>query len=181
MDDKYSVIVTYKSGIKAKFDMSYTDIVNWLQAYRHNTKFIYFSGDTTYGISPSEVADFKVTGRFTEIFQQVTSTQSPIEIETETPVPMLLARPMDDYLDVNRYEIECKHCNDPYKIELEPLLTKSFCRKCNAIVFTDTKVGLKEDDEGLYWEMTNNRFVDRYDARATINELREYKRTKIDR
>ncbi|WP_145142174.1 hypothetical protein [Paenibacillus sp. Y412MC10] len=192
MTEDKVLIVTYSSGVKASFNITQADADNWIAAYKYGTKFVCCSGKETIGISPKLVADFRISGRMTELYPTV-QARKPVEPDAEQepelepkpepepkqeevpgePVTELMGRPMDDYLEVDRYEINCK-CGFRGTRYFSPLSTRSVCPTCGQVTFTDTSAGLKEDKDGLYWEMVNTRYVDRTKMWEDINKLRDY-------
>ena len=140
-DNNALSIMTYtlNSGIKSTVPLSNEMIMDWIECYKNNKKYIVNIGNETFGLNPSLVADWKVHNKYSEYRKHVECTFSTELNEAYNDAQVVV-------------RVECK-CGTKYTT----ITTKRktwFCSKCKAEVFIiDDK--LHDTNKGKGYIMSN--------------------------
>lgn len=153
LDEKlYIMTYTLNSGVKGTAPLSNKQILDWLDCYKSNIKFITSIGNEFFGLNPALVADFKVhneTNKFQQISNEPEKNQEILESLSE-------AYKQNEFI----MKINCK-CGTVYTTTSQYPVTKWYCSKCKEIVFLDKKKGKVPTDKGEAAYLTNKYFVER--------------------
>ena len=149
-DTLYIMTYTLSSGIRGTVPLCNKQIVQWLQCYKENERFLTEIGKEFFGLNPLLVADFKVQNHLSDhqpsllpIYQRESETLREAYKTTEVLI-----------------KIDCK-CGTSYVTESPYRRTKWYCTKCKEIVFFDHKKGMIETTRGDAYYMTNKYYVSR--------------------
>ncbi|WP_440110497.1 hypothetical protein [Paenibacillus sp. QZ-Y1] len=150
-DTLYIMTYTLNSGIKGTVPLSNKQIIEWLDCYRNEKRFVTEIGKEFFGLNAGLVADFKVQNHLSDYQQTIMPTQQQDNLER-----LSSAYKSTEIL----MKIDCK-CGTAYVTESPYKRTKWYCTKCKEILFLDAKKGMVETSRGDAYYMTNKYFVSR--------------------
>ncbi|TKJ87189.1 hypothetical protein PaeCFBP13512_18375 [Paenibacillus sp. CFBP13512] len=150
MESKICLEYRLNSGIKKDVYLTKEQLVEWMQCYKTNTRFVVQIDKDVHGISPHLVATFEIKSTYLE----KSELQLLLNSETEE---------MEEMIEPEKcvFYITCS-CGANYYRYHEIDRRHLMCLVCRQKqIFADYSVGVVEGAQGIGYSMTNLKFVDR--------------------